>query len=106
MLNGWTMKLLSPQASRRSVRKNRARLQTLSGFSCFAGRLDFEGRIRGRCSARLAARSSRGGICRTSDYVPAMAERQQRSGATTLRQLFEAEPDRLSRYTSEVAGIC
>src|SRR3954447_20961876 len=35
-----------------------------------------------------------------------MAERQQRSGATTLRQLFEAEPDRLSRYTSDVAGIC
>ena len=34
-----------------------------------------------------------------------MAERQQRDAARTLRQLFEAEPDRLSRFTFEAAGI-
>lgn len=34
-----------------------------------------------------------------------MAERQQRETGVTLEQLFAAEPDRLSRYTFEVAGI-
>ena len=34
-----------------------------------------------------------------------MAERQQKAAAKTLRQLFEAEPDRLSRLTFETAGI-
>ena len=35
----------------------------------------------------------------------AMAERQQPQATKTLKQLFEAEPDRLSRYSFEVAGI-
>jgi len=35
----------------------------------------------------------------------AMAEPQQPSGAKTLKQLFEAEPDRLSRLTFNTAGI-
>ncbi|MFL6737553.1 MAG: glucose-6-phosphate isomerase [Sphingomonas sp.] len=34
-----------------------------------------------------------------------MAELQQPSGATTLKQLFDAEPDRLSRLTFDAAGI-
>jgi glucose-6-phosphate isomerase len=34
-----------------------------------------------------------------------MAERQQKAAEKTLRQLFEAEPDRLSRLTFETAGI-
>ncbi|HWC56102.1 MAG TPA: glucose-6-phosphate isomerase, partial [Sphingomicrobium sp.] len=34
-----------------------------------------------------------------------MAERQQPQAPKTLKQLFEAEPDRLSRYSFEVAGI-
>ena len=34
-----------------------------------------------------------------------MAERQQPNGAKSLKQLFAAEPDRLSRYTANVAGI-
>jgi glucose-6-phosphate isomerase len=34
-----------------------------------------------------------------------MAERQQRDARKTLKQLFEAEPDRLSRFTFEAAGI-
>ena len=38
-------------------------------------------------------------------YVAAMAERQQPGSAKTLQQLFEAEPDRLSRFTFDVAGI-
>ena len=38
-------------------------------------------------------------------YVAAMAERQQPGSAKTLQQLFEAEPDRLSRFTFELAGI-
>ncbi len=50
-------------------------------------------------------RSSRGGIWRASDYVRAMAEPQQPSGVTSLKQLFEAEPDRLSRYTLTIAGL-
>ena len=36
---------------------------------------------------------------------PAMAEPQQASGTKTLKQLFEAEPDRLSRFTFDVAGV-
>ena len=35
----------------------------------------------------------------------AMAERQQRSDGKTLKELFAAEPDRLTRYTATVAGI-
>jgi len=34
-----------------------------------------------------------------------MAEPQQASGTKTLKQLFEAEPDRLSRFTFDVAGV-
>ena len=34
-----------------------------------------------------------------------MAEPQQPSGVTSLKQLFEAEPDRLSRYTLTIAGL-
>ena len=34
-----------------------------------------------------------------------MAERQQPSATTSLKALFEAEPDRLSRYTFSIAGI-
>ena len=36
---------------------------------------------------------------------PAMAERQQQGTAKTLKQLFESEPDRLSRLAFNVAGI-
>ena len=36
---------------------------------------------------------------------PTMAERQQHGTAKTLRQLFEAEPDRLSRLAFNLAGI-
>jgi glucose-6-phosphate isomerase len=36
---------------------------------------------------------------------PAMAERQQQDTAKTLKQLFEAEPDRLTRLTFNIAGI-
>jgi glucose-6-phosphate isomerase len=36
----------------------------------------------------------------------AMAELQQPSRAKTLKQLFDAEPDRLSRLTFDAAGIC
>lgn len=36
---------------------------------------------------------------------PAMAERQQQGTTKTLKQLFEAEPDRLSRLTFNIAGI-
>ena len=35
----------------------------------------------------------------------AMAEPQQPSGSKTLKQLFEAEPDRLGRFSFDVAGI-
>jgi glucose-6-phosphate isomerase len=35
----------------------------------------------------------------------AMAERQQEGAAKTLKQLFDTEPDRLSRFSFEVAGI-
>jgi len=35
----------------------------------------------------------------------AMAERQKRTGAKSLKELFGAEPDRLSRYTATLAGI-
>lgn len=38
-------------------------------------------------------------------YVPGMAEPQQRQPATTLKQLFKEEPDRLSRFSFELAGI-
>jgi len=34
-----------------------------------------------------------------------MAERQQPSGARSLKQLFEAEPDRLSRLSFTAAGL-
>jgi len=36
---------------------------------------------------------------------PAMSERQQPKAPKTLKQLFAAEPDRLSRFSFEVAGI-
>jgi glucose-6-phosphate isomerase len=35
----------------------------------------------------------------------AMAELQQPSGSKTLKQLFESEPDRLGRFSFDVAGI-
>ena len=35
----------------------------------------------------------------------AMAEQQQQQAGKTLEQLFQAEPDRLSRLTSTFAGI-
>jgi glucose-6-phosphate isomerase len=36
---------------------------------------------------------------------PAMAERQQPQAPKTLKQLFDAEPDRLSRLSFDIAGI-
>ena len=57
------------------------------------------------CLASDGWRSSRGGIYRPCHYVPAMTERQKQGAAKTLKQLFEAEPDRLSRLTFTLAGI-
>src|SRR5215210_4036122 len=55
---------------------------------------------------RTPPRSSQGGNCCFSDYVPAaMAAKQRHDGTKRLDELFAAEPDRLSRLSFEVAGL-
>jgi len=57
--------------------------------------------------ARLASRSSRGGICRDGLYVPllAMSGDPKRDQSNRLKALFVSEPDRLTKLSFEVAGI-
>src|SRR5690242_2858499 len=105
MLNGWTMKLLNAQVRTTSPRKKRARLQALSGFSSLAERRRevreairpsvWRARLRGQAGVAFGERAA---MC------AAMAAPQQQPASKTLSQLFEAEPDRLSRLAFETAG--
>src|SRR5690348_239471 len=106
MLNGWKIRPLKAQARSIVTSKKRARLQALSGLSAFSEpRRDGEALIRFPVWRAMAARQGgvafapRGIMCR------GMAERQQPQATKTLKQLFQAEPDRLSLYSFEVAGI-
>ena len=98
MLNGWTMKLLSAQASRSAASGRSARGSRRSpGFSCLGGAAGLGRAHSARCSARPRNRSSRGGICRASDYVrdhgrTTAAERGDEPEATLRRRAGPPEP--------------
>jgi glucose-6-phosphate isomerase len=106
ILNGCTIKLRNAQAQMANVRMKRIRLPPLSRL---AG-LRLAHRVREEL-IRFAV-GGRGTHVKPGWHLPAlplcargMADRPQPSFRKTLRELFEAEPERLSRLTIEAGGI-
>src|SRR5262249_48385005 len=100
------IKLRKPHVRITSVRKNRTRLPALSGLSRLAGRREDELEAIRPVDWRVGTRGQAGvAFAGRAIMCPPMAEPQQPNGAKTLEQLFDAEPDRLSRLTFDTAGI-
>src|SRR6185503_1199040 len=100
------IRLLSAQAKIASIRKKRARLPALSFLSGPGEpRRDGLERIRSAVWRGAAARQAGVAFAGSAIMCRRMAERPQAGATKTLKELFEKEPDRLSRFSFEAAGI-
>src|SRR4051812_16381461 len=102
MLNGAKTKLLNAQARITSMRTKRTVLHAPSARSLRAYEPRRTGDQRIAAASFRAPRIGQAGVANARPAImcmAAMAREQQQVGTRTLEELFQAEPDRLSRLS-------